>query len=327
MISRNLVDSASLLPESLRLPDAWVGHLPFAAWIVRELKPEIFVELGTHSGNSYFSFCQSVKAAALKTKCWAVDTWQGDEHSGSYGDEIFAAVDEQNRQRYSSFSRLMRMTFDEAVEFFSDGSVGLLHIDGLHTYEAVRHDFEIWLPRLAPGAVVLLHDTNVREQGFGVWKFWEELKRRYPHHIDFTHSHGLGVIQIDGNEGSPALTRLQPDFEGKTEFREFFAALGARQLEYFELLRVRTQNQELTRLVAECDGRNDVLTEAVAERDEKIRWLYRTVNDRDEQLQALQHLATEKNNQLVEKNNQLDAVYRSKAWRLMRPLRGSRQVI
>jgi hypothetical protein len=86
------------------------------------------------------------------------------------------------------------MSFDEAVSRVPNGSVDLLHIDGFHTYEAVRHDYETWKPKLAEGAWVLFHDVDVREGDFGVWRFWDELKSRYPRHLEFNHSHGLGVI-------------------------------------------------------------------------------------------------------------------------------------
>ena len=87
-----LFDTASFHPGSLNHPNSWVGHLPFAFWVMQEISPKIFVELGTHSGNSYFTFCQSVSEFGLPSKCFAVDTWQGDEHAGLYDDEIFDKV-------------------------------------------------------------------------------------------------------------------------------------------------------------------------------------------------------------------------------------------
>ena len=172
---------------------AWLEHIPFAFWLVESLRPRKIVELGTHYGSSYFSFCQAVTKLDLETLCFAVDTWGGDEHAGLYGEEVYGQVSEYNQQHYSSFSTLIRSTFDQALAHFPQGSIDLLHIDGLHTLDAVRHDFESWLPKLSDRAVVIMHDTNVRERGFGVFQLLDELKQQYPH-FEFAHGHGLGVI-------------------------------------------------------------------------------------------------------------------------------------
>jgi hypothetical protein len=228
--------AASFTPNLLQAPSAWLGHLPFACSVMKEVKPKIFVELGTHYGHSYFAFCQSALENGLTTKCYAVDTWQGDEHSGQYNDAIFNKVNTHHQERYAEFSRLLRMTFDDAVGYFADESIELLHIDGLHTYEAVAHDFETWLPKLAPGAVVMFHDTNVRERSFGIWKLWEELQVRYPHNLEFVHSHGLGVLQINDSPNQKKevkLSWLKSSFLEKQQLINYFAALGSRQIERY----------------------------------------------------------------------------------------------
>ena len=125
---------------------AWAGHVPFAHWIVRATAPRVLVELGTHWGVSYSAFCEAVVRDGLDTRCFAVDTWQGDEQAEFYGEEVYADLRQFHDARYGAFSRLLRCTFDEALPHLPDSSIDLLHIDGLHTYDAVRHDYESWLP-------------------------------------------------------------------------------------------------------------------------------------------------------------------------------------
>ncbi|MDU6817562.1 MAG: class I SAM-dependent methyltransferase [Leclercia adecarboxylata] len=206
---------------------AWLEHIPFAFWLIDTLQPRKIVELGTHYGSSYFSFCQAVTKLDLQTQCYAVDTWGGDEHAGQYGEEVYRQVSEHNQQHYSDFSTLVRSTFDQALEHFPQGSIDLLHIDGLHTLEAVRHDFESWLPKLSDKAVVIMHDTNVRERGFGVFQLLDELKQQYPH-FEFAHGHGLGVIGVGSEQSSEMMNlyALSGNPSATRQVQEVFSRLG-----------------------------------------------------------------------------------------------------
>src|SRR5262245_37431776 len=142
-------------PTRTGVVSAWLGHVPFAHWIVRVARPRVLVELGTHNGVSYSAFCETILRDGLDARCYAVDTWKGDEQSGYYGEEVYADLCRFHESRYSAFSELLRCTFDDALPYLADGSVDLLHIDGLHTYDAVRGDFEHWQPKLSSRAVVL----------------------------------------------------------------------------------------------------------------------------------------------------------------------------
>jgi hypothetical protein len=218
-------------PVSLELPDwldetGWAEHVPFAMYLISAMRPRSFVELGTFRGVSYCAFCQAVRSTGAATKCTAVDTWAGDAHAGTLEGGVFRDLKRYHDPLYSHFSELLRSTFDDALARFDDRSIDLLHIDGLHTYDAVRHDFESWLPKVSETGIVLFHDTQVRDSDFGVWKFWEEISRDNPS-FEFVHGHGLGVLAI--GRIVPQLEFLfNADDRGREVIRKYFHAMGDR---------------------------------------------------------------------------------------------------
>ena len=214
--------------ERLGAPSSWWRHVPFAHWVVCATRPKVLVELGTHAGVSYSAFCQAVKSMNLPTRCHAVDTWIEDRDPGGYNEAIFDEFNRYHEEHFGGFSTLIRATFDDALSKIEDASIDLLHIDGLHTYEAVKRDYESWLPKLSDRAVLLFHDVNERSEDFGVWRLWEELQARYPS-FTFLHGCGLGVLAVGRCSPDPilALCRLEDPRQVAT-VRMRFACLGER---------------------------------------------------------------------------------------------------
>lgn len=172
----------------------WAGHRNFAYDLVAYLKPSRILELGTHYGCSFFAFLQASKDLARDTEHFAVDTWLGEEHAGLYGEEVFELVGRTVKECFPNQKvRILRKTFDEALADVADGSIDLLHIDGFHSYEAVRHDFTTWLPKLSGAGVVLFHDI-APSSGYGSATYWNEIKTQFPHFEFLEHSFGLGVL-------------------------------------------------------------------------------------------------------------------------------------
>jgi GT2 family glycosyltransferase len=287
---------ATISPVSFWPPDyatadsAWLEHAPFAFWLIEALRPRSLVELGTHSGLSYFAFCQAVQRLQLETCCYAVDTWKGDEHAGFYGEEIFSEVHKRNDQRYSAFSTLIRSTFDQASLHFRKNSIDLLHIDGRHFYKDVKHDFDNWRTKLSNRAIVIFHDTNVRERDFGVSALWKELSRHRPH-FEFFHGHGLGILGI-GNDLPDrilALFATRVNAEASTYIRRAYSRLGSAVT-----LQVRTEQIQLA-----AESQVVGFNRALAERDAKIIALDQGLVDRQHEVDALKAAIAEQDARIL----------------------------
>ncbi len=282
----NAALSAFLQPIALTAPlrttsvSAWKEHIPFALNLVAAIHPRTIVELGTHAGDSYCAMCQAVVLEQLATRCFAVDTWKGDEHAGWYGPEVLQALQAYHDPLYGRFSRLVQATFDEARVQFASESIDLLHIDGLHTYEAVKGDFEGWLPKMSGSGVVMFHDTNVRERGFGVWKLWAEVAARYPH-FEFFHGHGLGIAAVGGSPPPRLRPLLDASDKDAIAIRDFFLALGQRLSALAEVRRLEGE-------VAARDAQVALRDEHVRVRDARLRDLEARLQDREQRLREIE---------------------------------------
>ena len=303
------------------VPSAWYEHIPFAMFLVSVLRPKMIVELGTHFGMSYCAFCQAVKELGLDTRCYAVDTWEGDTHSGLYGPEVLAGLRAHNAFFYESFSRLIQSTFDQALEHFGDGTIDLLHIDGYHAYEAVKHDFESWLPKMSATGVVLLHDINVREGDFGVRRFWDEIQSSY-RHFEFIHGHGLGVLAVGHVISADFEEFLNATDDQMVTIRDFFFHLGNRltlrladedkahtlsqQSDLLEQQRealdsLRADIDRYQQLTAALEQKTESLSAQMKEKDQAFGSVSRHL---ERQQQAMQYLST----QLEEKEQRVQVL-------------------
>lgn len=213
-------------PQFNDQPSAWIEHIPFAFFLVEKLRPKTLVELGTQFGNSYFAFCQAISELKLPSKAYGVDIWLSYEEGSLTGRRIFEYANSVNSKYFSHFSNLLMMTFDEALEYFNDGTIDLLHIDGMHDYASVKHDFETWLPKMSDAGVIILHDSNVRENGFGVWKLADEIACQYPN-FSFNFGKGLTVVCIGKNTPQNFL-EFVTTAKGDVFTHQLFYALGNR---------------------------------------------------------------------------------------------------
>ena len=185
------IQQAIDLPEMV--DSAWLALGPVAYQIVKWHRPKVIVELGSHMGFSALAMALALRDLGEGGKLFAVDTWEGDPHSGFYGDHVHDTfVSRIAGLGLGEIVHPLRMLFDEAVDRVPT-PVDLLHIDGLHTYEAVSHDLATFGPLVAPGGLVFFHDVNTVYDG--VRQFWSEVSRKHESAM-IPYSHGLGVLRM-----------------------------------------------------------------------------------------------------------------------------------
>lgn len=165
------------------VPSTWTGHAEFADWLVRKIEPSVIVELGVDFGFSAYVF-----AAPRIGAVYGIDSFEGDIHVGERNTYEFVCA--KKHDFALSNLHLVKGYFAEVAKTW-DKPIDILHIDGRHLYDDVKEDFDTWIKFVRPGGVILLHDTVITKEPFGVKRFLRELKLPK---LNFIHSCGLGVV-------------------------------------------------------------------------------------------------------------------------------------
>lgn len=316
MQADDLSRQAPFCPTPERLVHShWMSHLPFAFWLIDMLRPSLLVELGSYQGASFCAFCQQIENLGLSCEAYAIDTWQGDANMGKYSEDVYADLTAYIQAKYPGFACLARMSFDDALAQFQNGSIDLLHIDGFHSEQAIMHDFESWLPKISDRGVILIHDICARLPGYGGVAAWRQISAQRPT-FAFTHGYGLGVVFVGTNAPVALKDLSEMDAAAANGFRHRFQAQGKIYERLFALEQQR---------LAENNGAAQKLQAARAALDDQsARAELRLDNLQREQEEERQSHAQEiakLRESILQAELKAQAYANSLSWKLTAPLR------
>jgi predicted O-methyltransferase YrrM len=99
-----------------------------------------------------------------------VDDWKGggdeaaqynkDQEYFNNNDDIFE-IFKSNLQPIWDKLNIVRALSKEASLLYKDNSLDFAFIDANHSYESVKEDIELWLPKIKSGGILAGHDYNI----------------------------------------------------------------------------------------------------------------------------------------------------------------------
>lgn len=144
-------------------------------------KPKVVVEIGTGRGGTLFLFSRCVSEDAIII---SVDFPGGRFGSGYPKWKIplykSFAMGEQKIHLIRANSHLSA-TLEKVRVLLDDKQVDFLFIDGDHSYDGVKQDFQMYGSLVKKGSIIALHDIvpAPKENVGGVPEFWRQIKDNY----------------------------------------------------------------------------------------------------------------------------------------------------
>lgn len=148
--------------------------------ILDKIEPKVVVEIGTAKGGTLFLFH---RIASEDATIISIDLPHG-MFGGGYPvwkNPLYKAFKLPGQKLHLIRADSHRQeTLNKIKNILNGENVDFLFIDGDHTYEGVKKDFEMYSPLVKDG-VIVLHDIVVHppEIGCKVNKFWNEIKNKY----------------------------------------------------------------------------------------------------------------------------------------------------
>lgn len=153
--------------------------------LVRSLQPKTIVEIGSARGLSACTMALACRHNNLGN-VFAVDPhtlndWTDSPKTNKEQLDFFQK--RINDYDLKNFCQIVQSTSEEVASTWNQ-SIDLLFIDGDHSYEGVRKDFEVFKPWLTSRSLVLFHDSGWEfnreskwyRQDMGVPKYLDQLK-------------------------------------------------------------------------------------------------------------------------------------------------------
>ena len=170
-----------------------LGHLYYA--LARLYRPNVVVCVGSHRGFAPVCFALGL-AANRQGTCTLIDPGKVDRywHDPSTVRRLNETFGLDGRLRH------LRKTTQQVVADTSlPESIDLLYIDGDHSYDGVKFDFEHLGQKVRPGGLILLHDATAVGQGFTPWevkRFLEAEVYGRPEYETFLLPFGAGLTMV-----------------------------------------------------------------------------------------------------------------------------------
>ncbi|MBK8551398.1 MAG: class I SAM-dependent methyltransferase [Ignavibacteria bacterium] len=145
--------------------------------------PKVIVEIGTWNGGTFFVWSRIFPEAK---KLISIDLPDG-EYGGGYDVRRIKFFREFISDRSNTHQHFIRGdsksadTVAKLKEILQDERIDFLYIDGDHTYSGIKKDFEIYKQFMSENGLIGFHDINTFREGYGVHKFWNEIKSGYRH--------------------------------------------------------------------------------------------------------------------------------------------------